>query len=71
MRLRFHVMAVILVAGTLAPGISATSPPEDRAPEPRHLEDTEARMIFIQGECGKFEISPGNCDTDGGYCCTC
>lgn len=71
MRLRFTMNAAILVAVLLIPSLSATAPPEDRAPGPRDLEDPEAGTIFIQGECGKFEISPGNCDTDGGYCCVC
>ena len=31
----------------------------------------ETQDLFVQGDCDKVLISPGNCDSDGGYCCTC
>lgn len=35
------------------------------------LESQDFQGLFILGDCDKVFISPGNCDSDGGYCCTC
>jgi len=62
-RLRYCLLVAVAVLAAIGP-VGSTG-------GQLSVEDQGSQELFILGDCTKVFISPGNCDSDGGWCCTC